>query len=67
MVYEEQHLRNWLKQHPLISINALEKEAQLPKDTVNHFVNERRGFPKKHYEKLLPILFDYGYQEITAE
>lgn len=67
MSYREQHLRDWLKDHSLISIFALEKEAELPKDTVYHFVKERRGFPEKHYDKLCRILYDYGYQEMNAE
>ncbi len=67
MDYKEQHLRDWLKEHPLISIYALEKEAKLPKRTVYHFVNERRGFPEKHYGKLCNILYDYGYEEMNAE
>lgn len=67
MDYEKQHLRNWLLDHSLIKIAALEIEAELPKDTLTHFINERRGFPEKHYSKLLSILLKYGYQEMTAE
>lgn len=67
MVYKEQYLRDWFKSHPLLSINALEKEANLPKHTVYHFIHDRRGFPEKHYEKLIPILSEYGFEEINAE
>ena len=64
---EENNLRIWLREHPLISIYALEKEAELPRDTLNHFINQRRGFPQKHYDKLITILYGYGYQELNAE
>lgn len=67
MNYQENHLRRWLQGHPLISIHALEKEAGLSRDTINHFVNERRGFPDKHYKQLEEILFEYGYRNLNAE
>lgn len=67
MTYKEHHLRTWLQEHNLLPINALENKAGIPKDTLWQFVKERRGFPDKHYEKIVEILTPYGFEELNQE
>ena len=67
MSYKQEHLRGWLKERPLLKIALLEEEAGLAKDTIYHFKNDRRGFPDKHYDKLVNILYKYGFRELDSE
>ncbi len=54
-------LRQWFKDHPCLQIRCLEIEADLPKKTLDHFVNGRRELNKDHLTKLTPVLKKYGY------
>ena len=67
MEYKLHHLRNWLIDRPLLSIQAIEKACNMPIMTLDHFIKERRNLPSKHYDKLVEILYKYGYQELNAE
>jgi hypothetical protein len=61
MEYSQQHLLNWLKEHNLIKIAGLEEEVGLPKDTVRHFVKERRNLQLSHFDLVVNKLKEYGY------
>ncbi len=52
----------FLKNHPCISVNCIEKAAGLPRSTVAHAMEGTRGLNDTHIEKLLPILKKYGYK-----
>lgn len=61
MIYAHLHLREWLKNHSLINITALEREASVPKGTLRHFKKER-DITTKTYNSVSKILEkDYGY------
>lgn len=59
--YEQQHIRTWLQEHQLINISKLEEAANVPKDTIRHFLSERRTIPSTHISKVVDIIMDYGY------
>ena len=61
MDYQQHQLLRWLREHPCLSISCLEIKAELPKDTLRHFVNERRAIPEKYFKKILNTVADYGY------
>ena len=44
MNYSENHLRNFLLEHPALDISKLETICELPKDTLRHFLKDRRAF-----------------------
>lgn len=67
MTYENNHIRQWLISHKIISISKLEKVCNMPKDTLRHFKEERRELPIKYRETLLNALLDYGYTPLYAE
>jgi plasmid maintenance system antidote protein VapI len=54
----------FLKDRPSISLRGLEKEADLPKKTLSHYVNGRRKLSDEHIEKLKPVLVKYGLNKI---
>lgn len=65
--YEQQHIRAWLQEKPLINISKLEAAAAIPKDTIRHFLSERRNIPNAHISKIVTIITDYGYLPINHE
>lgn len=65
MTYKHSHLLNWLKSHDCISLSCLEKKAYIPKDSLRHFIKERRDLSIKHFDSLENILFDYGYKSLN--
>lgn len=67
MNYRQLHLFNWLKDKPCISIECIERQANVPNDTVRHFINDRRNIPEKHFFKVTNILSKYGFVELNEE
>lgn len=65
--YEQQHIRTWLENKPLINIRKLEDIAKVPRDTVRHFINERRSLPFVHMDKVVDIVREYGYVPMNHE
>lgn len=65
MNYKTQILLDWIREHPLISVMALEKQAGVPSCTVKHALSktEQRDLPEKHYDAIVAVLFDYGFRE----
>ncbi|WP_157943809.1 MULTISPECIES: hypothetical protein [Arenibacter] len=63
MDYKFVPLRNWLLEREALSIRKLEDNCEMPRDTLRHFLNERRNFPEKHYESLLKELAKYGFHQ----
>lgn len=61
MDYAQQHLLNWLQEHTLIKISGLEEAAGIRKDTIRHFLKERRVLVKAQYDLVVDILENYGY------
>lgn len=51
---------DFLKSHPLISVNALEKLLDLPFTSVHQAVSGKRLIPKSHIFKILVELANYG-------
>lgn len=39
-----------------ISLNHIEREAGIPKKTLSHFLNNRRGINETHVEKLTTVI-----------
>ena len=67
MNYSENHLRNFLLEHPALDISKLETICELPKDTLRHFLKDRRGIPDKHIESVEMELLRYGYNPLGDE
>tara|TARA_R110000868_G_scaffold410679_3_gene699715 strand:- start:7 stop:210 length:204 start_codon:yes stop_codon:yes gene_type:complete len=67
MDYTLNHLRNFLLKHEALDISKLEVLCELPKDTIRHFLKDRRGVPLKHVERLENELLSYGYVPLTHE
>jgi hypothetical protein len=51
----------YIKSRPLISVNALEKQAEMPKNVLTQAVRGTRNVPEHYWHKLNSILIDYGY------
>ncbi|MDE3744062.1 hypothetical protein [Maribacter polysaccharolyticus] len=67
MDYKYAHLRKWLLEHQCLSITCLEAKCGITKDTLRHFIKERRDLPGKHYDALERHLSEYGYTPLDAE
>lgn len=65
--YSQQHLKNFLISHPAIRLHYIESECEMPKNTLHHFVKERRNLPLKHFEVLEEELSNYGYTPLNDE
>lgn len=52
----------FLKEHPLISVNALEKQCKIPRSTIDK-VRRGRKMPRKHMSGLVEVLKMYGFNE----
>ena len=67
MNYDQQHLLSWLNKRPLIKISKLEEISNCPKDTIRHFIKERRNLSEEHFNNIEKVLITYGYTSSTAE
>lgn len=50
-----------------IRVTKVEKEAEIPAKTLEHFLAGRRLLSAEHLEKLIPVLVDFGYKPLTAQ
>lgn len=59
-----EELRQWLGTRPELSINALEKSAEIPQSTLAKVVSPtiQRSLPRKHWEALEVVLRKYGWK-----
>lgn len=60
MKRKEINIVEWLKDHPLISLNALEKECGLPQSALSKAINGHQKLSEKHHETLYVALQKYG-------
>lgn len=67
MDYEQQYMLNWLKERPLINISKLEELSGCPKDTVRHFLKERRTLSGKQLKAVQEVLYFYGFVDMNSE
>lgn len=65
--YNQQHLRQFLLSRPAISISFIENLCKLPKDTLRHFLKDRRNIPLKFFGTVEKNLLDYGYTSLESE
>jgi hypothetical protein len=63
MDYKYTPLRNCLMERDALSFRKLEDNCEMPKDTLRHFLNERKNFPEKHYGPLMEELSKYGFHQ----
>lgn len=61
LVKESYALIEYLKTHPLISLNALEEKLNIPQSTLSKAVKGHRPIPIGYWYKLSLELRDYGY------
>ena len=54
-------MKKWLKERPCLSLRCLEREADLPIKTLDHYVAGRRELNEANKKKLIPVLKKYGY------
>ena len=52
MNYDQQHLLSWLNKRPLIKISKLEEISNCPKDTIRHFIKERRNLSEEYFKSI---------------
>ena len=55
-------MKEWIANKRALSINMLEKEAELPQGTLRHYLSGSRNLPEKHREALLVVLKKYGFK-----
>lgn len=67
MNYNQKHLRDWLLSRNLIKIAELEKQSDCPKDTIRHFLKERRKITETHFHSIENVLMSYGYTASYSE
>jgi len=52
----------FLKDHPAVSLNQLEKAAELPQSLLSKAMKGIRRLNQKHIEKLVSFLVQYGFK-----
>jgi chromosome partitioning protein len=52
----------FLKARPALSLNQLEKQAELPQSLLSKAIKGKRRLNQKHIEKLVPVLEEYGFK-----
>jgi chromosome partitioning protein len=57
----QDQLLRFIRRRNALSIATLEREANLPKDTIAKALKGERKLSDKHVESLLPVLTAYGY------
>lgn len=60
---KEKAIIKFLKEHPLIAIQKLEKECKIPLTTINQVVSGKRGLPEAYITPLEDVLKNYGYNK----
>jgi hemerythrin len=65
MNYDQHHLRDWLISKSLINITELEKQSNCPKDTIRHFLKDRRNIADNHFTSIESVLTSYGYTSLN--
>jgi hypothetical protein len=53
------NIKEWLKDHQLITANSIEKLLNIPTGTIR--INDKRAIPEKYIKQIESILVDYGY------
>ncbi len=66
---ESDHVKEFLSgtRRELISINKLEKLADIPAGTLKFFLNGKRGLPDHHLQNIVRFLLLVGYQPATND
>ena len=54
-------MKNWLKENPVFNISAVERLAQVPPNTLKHFLAGRQKLTEENETKLAYTLAFYGY------
>lgn len=67
MDYKQQHLKKYFEERPAINVTDIEQAVEIPKDTIRHFLKERRNIPQKYFSEIENELVKYGYQPLLAE
>lgn len=67
MEYTQHHLLQWITSHSCLNLSCIEKECELPKDTLRHFAKDRRMLTDNHYSKLCQFLANYGFVRLESE
>jgi hypothetical protein len=60
------HIVEFLKSRPFISVNQVEKAAEMPKSSLASAMIGKRNIPVKYWYVLNNILADYGYSLDTG-
>lgn len=63
---QQEHIKEWLQEHPLLSKNGLEKKCGIPQAMLSRFVtgDYQRGLPDKYLPALMKELKRYGYDPL---
>lgn len=59
---ENRQIHDWLMERPSLSLTTLERESDIARGTLQHFVQGRRGLSTSTLLKLIPVLEKYGYE-----
>lgn len=67
MLYEDNYLRNWFLERPALKISLIEENSEIPKDSLRHFLKDRRPITKENLIKLKKEIVKYGYVNFNEE
>lgn len=55
-------VREFMKERKrLFSVSGIEKRAEIPKKTLEHFLSGRRGLKEEYLKRLVEVLKELGY------
>lgn len=57
-----EQIADFLKTHPLLSLNALEKELSIPQGSLSRAIVNETVIPPKHHWGLIKALASYGFK-----
>ena len=60
-------LKQYFNERPSLKISSIEKEAKIPRCTLDHFLKGRRVLKDEHLDLLIPVLRKYGLVEKSIQ
>lgn len=59
----KEKIKKFLTEKTCLKISCIEREAEIPAKSLEHFLSGRRGFKDSHVDKVVPVLKQYGFTE----
>lgn len=67
MTYENLYLKNWLTERTALNLSQLEKDSGVTKDSLRHFLKDRRPLSGDNLQKLKIEILKYGFVGFNKE